>query len=204
LHFLSTLSLNNARTSFLTGSDSGGTIITFFWASIFSFVYLTNITPFDDELTKSTIAPFDGELARSTIAAFPSFLAGLPLLTRFNGELAKSTMATLAFFLAGLPLLTALDGELGKSTMEVFSVGMGSWFCSTFSCGWFSMGGWFCSKFCSGGGWFYSIVGLDFITVASIPFTQLSSSFKCLIWHARASRSIRGHIPLLQRKKLLQ
>jgi hypothetical protein len=85
------------------------------------------------------LASFDGELARSTIAAAasPSFLAGLPLLSRFDGELAKSTMAVLAFFLAGLPFLTALDGELGKSTMGVFTVGMGSWFYST------SLGRWF-------------------------------------------------------------
>jgi hypothetical protein len=102
LHFLSTLSLNNTRTSFLTGSDSGGTIITFFWALVFTLVCLTLVAPFDGELIKSTIA----------VAASPS-------LSRFDGELAKSTMAALAFFLAGLPLLTALDGELGKSTMGV-------------------------------------------------------------------------------------
>ena len=168
LHFLSTLSLNNTHTSFLTGSNLGGTIITFLWAHVFPLVYLTNITPFDGELTKSTIAPFDGELARSTIAASPSFLAdlpllasfdgelakstitaaaspsflaSLPLLSRFDGELAKSTMVALVFFLTGLPLMIALDGELGKSTMEVFSVGIGSWFCSTSSGGWFWMGG---------------------------------------------------------------
>jgi hypothetical protein len=142
LHFLSTLSLNNTRTSFLTGSDSGGTIITFLWACVFPLVYLTNVAPFDGELTKSTITPFDDELARSTIAAAtsPSLLAVLPLLSRFDDELAKSTMATLAFFLAGLPLLTTLDDELGKSTMGVW---MG---------GWLWMGGWFCFKFCEGGG----------------------------------------------------
>jgi hypothetical protein len=121
LHFLSTLSLNNTRTSFLTGSDLRGTIITFLWARVFPLVYLINVASFDGELTKSTIAPFDDELARSTIAATASLslLAGLPLLSRFDGELAKSTMAVLAFFLVGLPLLTALDGELGKSTMGV-------------------------------------------------------------------------------------
>ena len=86
----------------MTGFDSGGTIITFFWARVFTLVYLTLVAPFDGELTKSTIA----------VAASPS-------LSRFDGELAKSTMAALAFFLAGLPLLTALDGELGKSTMGV-------------------------------------------------------------------------------------
>jgi hypothetical protein len=109
LHFLSTLSLNNTRTSFLIGSDSRGTIITFFWAHVFPLVYLTLLAPFDGELTKSNI----------DAAASPSLLTGLLLLSRFNGELAKSTMAALAFFLAGLPLLTALDGELGKSTMGV-------------------------------------------------------------------------------------
>ena len=102
MHFLSTLSLNNTRTSFLTGSDLGGTIITFFWACVYALVYLT------------LVALFDGELTKSTIAAAVS-----PSLSHFDGELAKSTMAALAFFLAGLPLLTALDDELGKSTMGV-------------------------------------------------------------------------------------
>ena len=86
----------------MTGSDSGGIIITFFWARIFALVYLTLVAPFDGELTKSTIA---------TVAS--------PSLSHFVGELAKSTMAALVFFLVGLPLLTALDGELGKSTIGV-------------------------------------------------------------------------------------
>jgi hypothetical protein len=102
LHFLSTLLLNNTRTSFLTGFDSGGIIITFFWARVFALVYLT------------LVAPFDGELTKSIIAAAASLS-----LSCFNGELAKSTMAALAFFLAGLPLLRVLDDELGKSTMGV-------------------------------------------------------------------------------------
>ena len=93
---------SNTRISFLTGSDSGGTIITFFWARVFALVYLT------------LVAPFDGKLTKSTIAA-----AASPSLSCFDGELAKSTMAALAFFLAGLPLLTALDDELGKSTIGI-------------------------------------------------------------------------------------
>ena len=103
LHFLSTLLLNNTRTSTFTGSDWGGTIIAFFWARVFALVYLTVVGPFDGELTKST-----------TVAT------ASPSLSRFDGELAKSTMAALAFFLADLPLFTALDGELGKSTMGVW------------------------------------------------------------------------------------
>ena len=152
LHFLNTLSLNNTRTSLLIGSNSGGTIITFFWARVFALVYIT------------LIATFDGELTKSTIAA-----AASPLLSHFDGEFVKSTMAALAFFLAGLPLLTALDGELGKSTMGGW---MGGWFCSKFCEG----RGWFCS----GGGWFYWTLGLVSITVATIPFIRFSSSSKCL------------------------
>ena len=168
LHFLSSLSLNNTHTSFLTDSDSGGTIIIFFWVCVFPLVYLTLVAPFDGKLTKSTIAA----------VASPSLLAGLPLLSRFDGELGKSTIAALAFFLVGLPLLRALDGELGKSTMGVW---MGDWL-------W--MDDWFCSKFFKGRGWFCSTLGLDSIIVASIPFIHFSSSFKCLIWCARASRLV--------------
>jgi hypothetical protein len=100
LYFLSTLSLNNTRISFFTGSDLGGTIITFFWARVYALVYLTLVVPFDGKLTKSTIAA-----------------AVSPSLSHFDGEFAKSTMAALVFFLVGLPLLTALDDELDKSTM---------------------------------------------------------------------------------------
>ena len=124
LHFLSTLSLNNTRTSFLTGSDSGGT--TFFWARVFALLYLTLVGPYDGELTKSTIAA-----------------AASPSLSRFDGELAKSTMAALAFFLVGFPLLTALDDELGKSTIGIWMgswVWTSGWFCSKFCEG----GGRFC------------------------------------------------------------